>query len=191
MRLRNIKGAQDIISKSPYLLTDYENYKGKFKDVFNNTNNIEIEIGMGKGNFIIEKAKQNPNINFIGIEKYATVLVSALKKLENIDLPNLKIINMDANFIDDVFERNEMINRMSIKYNVSKQTIRNYLCKYLAYQDISCLLKHQHKKKELSQDEKNFRYILNKYFYTSAKRSLYSTYLYLLREKCPLSFFSS
>lgn len=86
-------------------------------------------------------------------------------------------------FIDDVFERNEMINKMSEKYKLSKQTIRNYLCKYLAYQDLSCLLKHQHKKKELSQDEKNFRYILNKYFYTSAKRSLYSTYLHLLREK--------
>lgn len=104
MRLRNIKGAHDIISKSDYLITDYENYKGKFQQLFSNSNDIEIEIGMGKGNFIIEKARRNPNINYIGIEKYATVLVSAFKKLDNVDLPNLKIINMDANFIDDVFE---------------------------------------------------------------------------------------
>lgn len=105
MRLRNIKGAHDIISKSSYLLSDYEKYKGKFKEIFNNSNIIEIEIGMGKGNFIIEKARRNPNINFIGIEKYATVLVSAFKKLDDIDLPNLKIINMDANRIDEVFEK--------------------------------------------------------------------------------------
>ena len=105
MRLRNIKGAHDIISKSSYLINDYEKYKGNFKLLFNNSNDIEIEIGMGKGNFIIEKAKQNPNVNFIGIEKYASVLVSAFKKLEDIDLPNLKIINMDANFINDVFEK--------------------------------------------------------------------------------------
>jgi len=103
VRLRNIKGADEIIKKSSYLISDYEKYKGNFKSIFNNSNNIEIEIGMGKGNFIIEKARLNPDINFIGIEKYATVLVSAFKKLEDIDLPNLRIINMDANFIDDVF----------------------------------------------------------------------------------------
>lgn len=103
MRLRNIKGADEIIKKSSYLISDYEKYKGNFKSIFNNSNNIEIEIGMGKGNFIIEKARLNPDINFIGIEKYATVLVSALKKLEDVNLPNLRIINMDANFIDDVF----------------------------------------------------------------------------------------
>jgi len=104
MRLRNIKGAHDIIGKSSYLISNYQEYKGNFKSIFGNDNKIEIEIGMGKGNFIIEKAKRNPHINFIGIEKYATVLVSAMKKLEDEDLPNLRIINMDASFINDVFE---------------------------------------------------------------------------------------
>ena len=104
MRLRNIKGAHDIINKSDYLINNYSDYKGCFKQIFKNDNEIEIEIGMGKGNFIIEKARRNPDINFIGIEKYATVLVSAFKKLESEKLPNLKIINMDASFINDVFE---------------------------------------------------------------------------------------
>jgi len=104
MRLRNIKGAHDIIGKSSYLISNYQEYKGNFKSIFGNDNKIEIEIGMGKGDFIIEKAKRNPHINFIGIEKYATVLVSAMKKLEDEDLPNLRIINMDASFINDVFE---------------------------------------------------------------------------------------
>lgn len=104
MRLRNIKGAHDIISKSKYLVLEPSNYKGNFNKLFNNTNPIEIEIGMGKGDFIIEKAKRNPNINFIGVEKYASVLVYAIKKLESIDLPNLKIINIDANSIDEVFD---------------------------------------------------------------------------------------
>ena len=104
MRLRNIKGAHDIIGKSSYLISDYEKYKGNFKSIFANDNKIEIEIGMGKGDFIIEKARRNPNITFIGIEKYATVLVSAMKKLDDVTLPNLRIINMDASFIEDVFE---------------------------------------------------------------------------------------
>lgn len=105
MRLRNIKGAQDIIKQSSYLISEPFNYKGKFNELFGNDNKIEIEIGMGKGNFIIEKAKLNPDINFIGIEKYPTVLVSALKKIENTNLPNLKIICIDANYIDEIFDK--------------------------------------------------------------------------------------
>ena len=99
MRLRNVKGAHDIISNSKYLI---ENYQNDFK----NNNNIEIEIGMGKGDFIIGKAIQNPNINYIGIDAYASVLVSAIKKLENYDLPNLRIMNIDASKIDEYFNKN-------------------------------------------------------------------------------------
>lgn len=105
MRLRNIKGAQDIIAKSKYLVQEPSKYKGNFNKLFNNDNPIQIEIGMGKGDFIIEKAKQNPNINFIGIEKYASVLVYAIKKLESINLPNLKILNIDASTIDETFSK--------------------------------------------------------------------------------------
>ncbi len=105
MRLRNIKNAQDIISKCKYVVLKPKEYKGKTQQLFKNKNKIEIEIGMGKGDFIINKAKLNPDINFIGIEKYASVLVKAVKKLENIELDNLKIINIDANMIEEMFDK--------------------------------------------------------------------------------------
>lgn len=107
MRLRNKKGAQDIISKSDYYILNPFEYINNFYKLFNNNNNnnIEIEIGMGKGDFIINKALSNPNVNYIGIEKYPTVLLSAFKKLDNIKLNNLKIICMDASEIDKVFNK--------------------------------------------------------------------------------------
>lgn len=103
MRLRNIKGAQNIIEESKYLIKNPIDYKGNFKSLFKNNNPIEIEIGMGKGDFIIGKALANPNINYIGIEKYPSVLVYATKKLNNLDIPNLKIMCIDALSIDSVF----------------------------------------------------------------------------------------
>ena len=104
MRLKHIKNADEIISKSKYLVTSPRENKGKWNKIFNNDNNIEIEIGTGKGKFIIEKAMTNPNINYIGIEKYASPLVSATKKLESLDLPNLRLVNLDALGIEDVFD---------------------------------------------------------------------------------------
>ena len=104
MRLRNIKNAQDIINKNKYVVLNPKDYRGKMQQLFKNNNKIEVEIGMGKGDFIINKAKLNPNVNFIGIEKYASVLVKAIKKLDNIELNNLKIMNIDANIIDEIFD---------------------------------------------------------------------------------------
>lgn len=103
MRLRNVKGALEKVEKSEYVIHNYKEYKGKFNSLFNN-NDIEIEIGCGKGNFIINKAKQNPNINYIGIEKYDSVLVRALEKIDE-EIPNLKFIRMDANEIENIFEK--------------------------------------------------------------------------------------
>lgn len=106
MRLRYVKGSEEKIEKSPYTILDYKNYKGKVNKIFKNKNNIlEIEIGMGKGDFIINKAKQNKNINFIGIEKYTSVLVRAVEKLEKESLDNLRILNIDANDIDEIFDK--------------------------------------------------------------------------------------
>ena len=105
MRLRNVSGAKEIIEQSKYIIADYKNYKGKFKELFKNNNKIQIEIGMGKGNFIINMAINNPDINFIGIEKYDSVLVRAIQKLEEKQIDNLKLIRMDALEIDEVFEK--------------------------------------------------------------------------------------
>lgn len=105
MRLKHIKDADKIISKSPYYIENPEIYFVKWKELFNNDNPIEIEIGTGKGNFIISKAIDNPNINYIGIEKYDTPLVSAVKKLEDININNLKLLCFDASNIEDIFNR--------------------------------------------------------------------------------------
>lgn len=105
MRLKHIKDADKIINKSAYIIENPEEYKGKWNKLFNNENNIEIEIGTGKGKFIIEKAIQNPNINFIGIEKYDSPLVSAVKKLEELDINSLRLICYDALNIENIFDR--------------------------------------------------------------------------------------
>ena len=92
MRLRNIKGADEVIEKSSFVIKNPEEYKGKWKDVFHNDNPIHMEIGMGKGQFIMELAEQNPNINYIGIEKFSSVLVRAIERKDNLEekLDNLQ-----------------------------------------------------------------------------------------------------
>lgn len=105
MRLRNVKGADEIIKNSSYIILNPFDYIGKFSKIFSNSNPIHIEIGMGKGDFIIENALKYPNINFIGIEKYDSVIVRAIEKLENKDIPNLKLIREDALFIDKIFKK--------------------------------------------------------------------------------------
>lgn len=102
MRLRNVKNKQEIMDKSNYLITNPEEYIGRWNSIFNNNNPIHIEIGTGKGNFIIGKALNNPNINFIGIEKYDSVIARALEKIPE-GLSNLKMIRMDALNIEKVF----------------------------------------------------------------------------------------
>lgn len=105
MRLKNVRGAKEIIENSKYVIKNPVDYKGKFQNLFENNNKIQIEIGMGKGDFIIGKALQNPNINYIGIEKFDSVIVRAIQKLDELDLPNLKLIRMDALEIDNIFEK--------------------------------------------------------------------------------------
>ena len=105
MRLRNVKGANERIEQSKYIIKDYTNYKGKFNTLFNNKNKIYIEIGMGKGDFIINMAQLYPDINFIGIEKFDSVMVRAVEKLEQKEIPNLRLIKMDAREIDQIFEK--------------------------------------------------------------------------------------
>ena len=115
MRLRNVKNAASIVENSNYVINNPKEFVGKFQSLFNNDNPINIEIGMGKGDFIIGMAQKYPNINFIGIEKYESVMVRAIEKLENIELPNLKLIRMDAIEIDEVF--NKEINTIYLNFS--------------------------------------------------------------------------
>ncbi len=102
MRLRNVKNKQEIMNASSYLVMNPKDYCGHWKTVFGNDHPIHIEIGTGKGRFIIEKALQNPNINFIGIEKFDSVIARALEKIPE-GLPNLKMVRINALEIDEVF----------------------------------------------------------------------------------------
>ncbi len=103
MRLKNIKGAKEKINKSNYIIQNPEEYKEKFKTLFQNNNPIHLEIGMGKGDFIIGMALKYPNINFIGIEKFDSVILRATEKLETLDIQNLKLIRFDAAEIENIF----------------------------------------------------------------------------------------
>lgn len=103
MRLKHIKGSEEVVKNSSVVIKNPENYKGKWKSVFANNHKIELEIGMGKGSFLIELARRNPCVNYIGVEKYPSVLLSALEVIQSEGLTNIKIICMDAYKIDEVF----------------------------------------------------------------------------------------
>ncbi len=108
MRLRNISGARDAIAESPLVIHEPEKLKGKWRERFGNNRPIRIEIGMGKGKFIHELAEKNPKVNYIGIEKYSSVLLRALQKMEAFPVPNLLFIRMDAENITEVFDTGEV-----------------------------------------------------------------------------------
>lgn len=110
MRLRNIKGAREAIAASPYVIHEEETKAGTWNEIFHNEYPIHIEIGMGKGKFIMSLAKAHPHINYIGIEKYSSVLIRALEKMsqEEPPLPNLYFIRMDAENIEKVFRKGEV-----------------------------------------------------------------------------------
>lgn len=111
MRLRNIPGADDVILHHPMAIKQEKEYKGKWTEVFQNQNPIHIEIGMGKGQFLLSLARQNPNINYVGIERYSSVLLRALEKLDSeefCELTNVRFVCMDAMELPEVFERSEV-----------------------------------------------------------------------------------
>ncbi|MDO4303846.1 MAG: tRNA (guanosine(46)-N7)-methyltransferase TrmB [Bacillota bacterium] len=108
MRLRNIQGSRDVIAQSPLVVHEPRQYRDEWKEAFGNDHPIRIEVGMGKGKFIYQLARLNPQINYIGIEKYSSVLLRALQKMEDEPLPNLLFIRMDAEEISEVFGREEV-----------------------------------------------------------------------------------
>lgn len=103
MRLKHIKDADKVVEKGTYYVKNPKEHKGKWKDIFGNNNDIYIEIGMGKGDFIIENACKYPNINFIGIEMYDSVMIRAIQKSNELELTNLKLVKIDATYIEEIF----------------------------------------------------------------------------------------
>lgn len=117
MRLRNITGSREVIAENEYVVHEPEKMKGLWRaEVFGNDNPIHIEIGMGKGKFIMALAALNPDINYVGIEKYSSVLLRALQKMEAEPLPNVCFIRMDAEDINDVFDKDE-IDRIYLNFS--------------------------------------------------------------------------
>ncbi len=108
MRLRNIRGSREAIAESDYVIHEPQELKGKWHEVFGNDNPIHVEIGMGKGKFIVEMAKLYPDINYIGIEKFSSVLVRGIQKLQQEPLPNLYFIRMEAEEITEIFAAGEI-----------------------------------------------------------------------------------
>ena len=108
MRLRNVPGARETIIESYFSIQEPKTYRGKWEEEFGNKNPIHIEVGMGKGRFILEMAERNPEINYIGIEKYSSVLVRAVEKTEEFEGKNLRLIRMDAEEIEEVFAPGEV-----------------------------------------------------------------------------------
>ena len=105
MRLKNIKGAAEKIQKGKYFIDNPKDYIGKWNTLFKNNNPIYIEIGIGKGNFIIKQALNNPNINYIGIEKYDSVILRAVEKTNELELSNLYLVRMDARLIEEILHK--------------------------------------------------------------------------------------
>lgn len=110
MRLRNIPGSREVIGESPYVIQNPKEYRGRWDQIFGNKGPIHIEVGMGKGQFLMKMAAKNPQINYVGIEMYDSVLLRAIQKRENTqeELPNLYFIRMDARELPEVFGPQEV-----------------------------------------------------------------------------------
>ena len=105
MEYIKIKNADKIVKNCPYVVNNPKEYKGKWNTLFKNKNPIFLELGMGRGDFIIDMAKTYPNINFIGLEAIDSQMVRAVENLTNKNLPNLKLINCNAEEVDNIFQK--------------------------------------------------------------------------------------
>ena len=108
MRLRNISGADTYIENSEYVVQDEKSKRGCWSEVFGRKAPLHIEVGMGKGQFMMQLALQNPDINYVGIEMYSSVLLRAVQKMEEAPMDNLRFIRMDAREIEEVFDKGEV-----------------------------------------------------------------------------------
>lgn len=140
MRLRNVPGSREYIEASPYAIKNPEELKGKWRELFNKNmdSSFYVEIGTGKGQFISKHAEINPDIFYIGIEKFSSVIIRAIDKVEKLELENLKFIRFDAEYIENIFAENE-VDRIYLNFSdpwpkdrhaKRRLTSSNYLKKY-------------------------------------------------------------
>lgn len=111
MRLRNIPGSREAIAASQYVIQEsiMEEKRGRWQEVFGNDQPLYLEVGMGKGRFITDLALSHPHRNYVGIEKYSSVLLRALEKREQLpEVSNLLFLRMDAEDLPKVFGKNEV-----------------------------------------------------------------------------------
>ena len=104
MRPRRVKNSQEILDNSKYYIDNPSDYKGKYNKLFGNDNPIRLEIGMGKGDFIVGMAQKYPDINFVGVEVQEAVIVKAITKLDKLDLPNVVVMMVNADKLNDIFD---------------------------------------------------------------------------------------
>lgn len=116
MRLRNIPGSREAIGASEYVVPEESECAGKWQELFGNEGEIHIEIGTGKGRFLMELAAAHPEINYVGIEKYSSVLLRAIQKMEENPLPNVRFIRMEAEHILRYFAKGE-VNRIYLNFS--------------------------------------------------------------------------
>lgn len=116
MRLRHIRGAEEAIASSPYVIQQPAEYRGRYCELFGNDHPIEIEVGMGKGKFIMELASAHPEISYIGIERYSSVLLRALQKRAELELPNIYFMCIDAKEMPEIFAPGE-ISRIYLNFS--------------------------------------------------------------------------
>lgn len=117
MRLRHKPWASDFIAEqSEYAVTNPEQYKGKWHELFGNHHPIHIEVGTGKGQFLAGMAQKNPDINYIGIELFDSVIVAAIQKAVDLKIPNLKFLNVNANNLSEYFAPGE-IDRVFLNFS--------------------------------------------------------------------------
>ena len=108
MRLRNIPGANEAVAASPYCIQDAAEHRGQWHAFFENDHPIHIEIGMGKGRFLMDLAALHPEINYIGIERYTSVLLRAVQKMDTLQLPNVHFLCEDAAKLPEIFAPEEV-----------------------------------------------------------------------------------
>ena len=116
MRLRNIPGADEIVASSPFCIQNPAEHRGQWKKLLNSPAPIHLEIGMGKGRFLMDMAARHPDIQYIGVERYTSVLLRAVQKMDELKLPNVHFICEDAARLPEVFAQAE-IDRIYLNFS--------------------------------------------------------------------------